>query len=154
MWVNIGSHNGVLPDGTKPLPELALTNHKCDPVTFTWNMWKQNHKRYLIHQSLKLAWKSHHLNKGQCTWLISMISPSYHSQPNYRGSGEARGVWVSTPTPQVQIIGAISLLFKPSTLSSGGLISPLFSPAFEHAFEFDHLQLIRTTLIFKMQKVL
>ena len=45
---------------------------------------------------------------------------------------------------------AISLLFRPGTLSAGGLISPLLSPAFDGAF--DELQLIRATLIFKMQK--
>ena len=26
QWVNISSGNGVVPDGTKPLPELMLTN--------------------------------------------------------------------------------------------------------------------------------
>ena len=46
---------------------------------------------------------------------------------------------------------AISLLFRPGTLSAGGLISPLFSPSFDG--NFDQLQLIRATLIFKMQKV-
>ena len=45
---------------------------------------------------------------------------------------------------------AISLLFRLGTLSAGGLISPLFSPAFDGAF--DQLQLIRATLIIKMQK--
>ena len=54
--------------------------------------------------------------------------------------------------PPGEVIGAISLLFRPGTLSAGGLISPLFSPAFDSAF--DHLQLIRATLIFKMQKAL
>ena len=34
IWVNIGSGNGLLPDGTKPLPEPMLTyNHKSS-VTF------------------------------------------------------------------------------------------------------------------------
>ena len=28
IWVNIGSGNGLLPDGTKPLPEPMLTDHK------------------------------------------------------------------------------------------------------------------------------
>ena len=28
FWVNIGSGNGLLPDGTKPLPEPMLTYHK------------------------------------------------------------------------------------------------------------------------------
>ena len=27
IWVNIGSGNGLLPDGTKPLPEPMLTDH-------------------------------------------------------------------------------------------------------------------------------
>ena len=54
------------------------------------------------------------------------------------------------PTPQGELIGAISLLHRPGTLSAGCLISPLFSSAFDRAF--DHLQLIRATLIFKMEK--
>ena len=33
IWVNIGSGNGLLPDGTKPLPEPMLTYHKDGPVT-------------------------------------------------------------------------------------------------------------------------
>ena len=45
---------------------------------------------------------------------------------------------------------AISLSFRPGTLSARGLISPFFSPAFDRVF--DHLQLIRATLIFEMQK--
>ena len=28
IWVNIGSGNGLLPDGTKPLPEQMLTYHQ------------------------------------------------------------------------------------------------------------------------------
>ena len=45
IWVNIGSGNGLLPDGTKPLPEPMLTNrhppemlwHSCDG-NFTVNV--------------------------------------------------------------------------------------------------------------------
>ena len=53
-WVNIGSGNGLLPDGTKPLPEPMLTYHPQDPLTF---IWCQFHKRYISHQWLKLTWK-------------------------------------------------------------------------------------------------
>ena len=35
IWVNIGSGNGLMPDGTKPLPEPMLTNDQWDVVTFT-----------------------------------------------------------------------------------------------------------------------
>ena len=31
VWVNIGSGNGLLPDGTKPLPEPMLTYHQWGP---------------------------------------------------------------------------------------------------------------------------
>ena len=34
--VNIGSGNGLVPDGTKPLPESVLTLHQCGCVTLTW----------------------------------------------------------------------------------------------------------------------
>ena len=34
IWVNIGSGNALLPDGTKPLPEPMLTDHQWSPVTF------------------------------------------------------------------------------------------------------------------------
>ena len=36
-----------------------------------------------------------------------------------------------------------------SIVQAGDTLSPLFSPAFDRTF--DHLQLIRATLIFKMQ---
>ena len=31
IWVNIGSSNGLLPDGTNPLPEPMLTDHQWSP---------------------------------------------------------------------------------------------------------------------------
>ena len=34
IWVNIGSGNGLLPDGTKPLPEPMLTYHQSGQVAF------------------------------------------------------------------------------------------------------------------------
>ena len=54
ICVNIGSSNGLVPDGTKPLPEPMLTYHQQGPVAF---IWVQFYKRCLSHQSLKLAWK-------------------------------------------------------------------------------------------------
>ena len=55
IWVNIGSGNGLLPDGTKPLPEPMLTYHQWGPKTFTW---KKFHERCPKHQSLKWTWKT------------------------------------------------------------------------------------------------
>ena len=48
-WVNIGSGNGLLPDGSKPLPEAMLTNDQLGLVAFFWG---QFHSRYLSHNEL------------------------------------------------------------------------------------------------------
>ena len=48
--VNIGSGNGLLPDGTKLLAAPMLTDHQWGPVTFISG---QFHKRCVNHQSLK-----------------------------------------------------------------------------------------------------
>ena len=36
IWINIGSGNGLLPDGTKPLPESMLTYNQWGIVALTW----------------------------------------------------------------------------------------------------------------------
>ena len=50
------SGNGLLPDGTKLLPEPMLTDPQWSPVTFILG---QFHKRCLNHQSPKSVWKFH-----------------------------------------------------------------------------------------------
>ena len=57
IWVNIGSGNGLLPDGTMPLPEPMLTDHLWSSVAF---ISVQFHKTCLNHQSLKSVWKLQH----------------------------------------------------------------------------------------------
>ena len=52
IWVNIGTGNAFLPDGTKPLPAPVLTYHRLGPVTSSLG---QFHKKYLSHQSLQLT---------------------------------------------------------------------------------------------------
>ena len=54
-WVNIGSGNGLLPDGTKPLPEPMLTYHQYGPVAFIG--WHYHEK--IWYQSVKQDWKLH-----------------------------------------------------------------------------------------------
>ena len=56
ILVNIGSGNGLLPDGTTPLPEPMLTDHQWSPMTLILG---QIHKRCLNHESLKSVWKLH-----------------------------------------------------------------------------------------------
>ena len=40
-WVNIGSGNGLLPDGTKPLPEPMLSYHQRCSVAFTCEQFQK-----------------------------------------------------------------------------------------------------------------
>ena len=47
ILVNIGSGNGLVPNGTKPIPEPVLTYHQWGPATFIWG---QFNKKYLIYQ--------------------------------------------------------------------------------------------------------
>ena len=38
--VNIGLSNGLMPDGSRPLPKPMPTNHRWGPVAFSWEMLK------------------------------------------------------------------------------------------------------------------
>ena len=98
-----------------------------------------------------LLWVALTQNALSCTW--ASIARTLH-QPNYpnqlapkRGSQSSL---ILDPNLRWWANGVISLLFRPATFSAGGLISSLFSPAFDRTF--DHLQLTGATLIFKMQK--
>ena len=50
IWINIGSGNGLLPDGTKPLPEPMLTYHQSSPVAFTWGQFHTKCSIYPWHE--------------------------------------------------------------------------------------------------------
>ena len=54
--VNIGSDNGLLPDGTKPLPEPMSTSHPWGLMAFTWGHF---HRKYWRHLSLAWVKKNH-----------------------------------------------------------------------------------------------
>ena len=56
IQINIGSSDGMLPDGTKPLPELMLTYHERCSVTFNW---EQFHKKKTGTQSETCVGKLH-----------------------------------------------------------------------------------------------
>ena len=53
-WCSIGSGNGLVPDGTKPLPEPMLTNDQWSLMAFTWNQFYWKYSRYL---STICVWK-------------------------------------------------------------------------------------------------
>ena len=43
IWVNIGPGNGLLPDGTKSLPDPMLTNYKLGLMAFSWHEIAQDY---------------------------------------------------------------------------------------------------------------
>ena len=48
---NTGSCNGLLPDGTKPLPEPMLTYHQWGSVAYTWGCISQELFKISIHKT-------------------------------------------------------------------------------------------------------
>ena len=56
IWVNIGSGNGLLPDGTKPLPEPMLTFHNLSPVTFILGLFQEMPQRSVTKIRLKITY--------------------------------------------------------------------------------------------------
>ena len=57
---NIGSSNGLLLDGTMPIPELMLTDHHWSPVISIF-IWGQFHKPHLQSSVTKFSLKINHL---------------------------------------------------------------------------------------------
>ena len=53
ILVNTGSGNGLLPDGTKPLPEPMLTLHYWGSVAVIWEQFYSKHPSYY---SDELVW--------------------------------------------------------------------------------------------------
>ena len=79
IWVNIGSGNGLLPDGTKPLPEPMLIDHQCSPVTFILGQFHEMPQSSITEVSLKITYLKFHSNLPGANEL------NPHSFPNFKG---------------------------------------------------------------------
>ena len=64
--VNVGLGNGLLPNGTKPLPEPMLIYHKMCSIVVTW---RQFHKNYSRNKSVtcKITTKLPEANELMCS---------------------------------------------------------------------------------------
>ena len=73
IWVNIGSGNGLLPDGTKPLPEPMLTHRWWRSVASPWEQFQWICPRYQINKtSFYLHFNVYNkYPRGQ--WVIEII---------------------------------------------------------------------------------
>ena len=55
IWVKIGSGNGLLPEGTKPLPEAMLTSSKVIRVTNLRAISQEMLKNFLCHMCSEIT---------------------------------------------------------------------------------------------------
>ena len=78
--------HGLLPEGTKPLPEPMLTYHQLGLVAFIWGKF---HRRYYSHHSLvslkvtylKLNWNLSGANE-LTHWGLNKMGNIFHTFPN------------------------------------------------------------------------
>ena len=70
VWVNIGSGNGLLPEGTKPLPKPMLTYHQLGSAAITWEQFHSECQSYYI--LFEISATSH---TGQWLWDDKKIPP-------------------------------------------------------------------------------
>ena len=76
ILANNDSDNGLLPVGTKPLPEPMLINHQRGPVAFTWERF---YNRYSVACVRMLHfWHYNHISPGanelMCQGLVETVS--------------------------------------------------------------------------------
>ena len=91
----MGSDNGLLPNGTKPLPEPMLIKHWWSLVTFTWG---QFHRKHSVDLSLIWVWENliqnySHFSQGPPHWgqvmhifvsKLTIIGSDNGSSPGWR----------------------------------------------------------------------
>ena len=80
IWVNIGPGNGLLPDGTKPLPEPILTNYQCGLTAgFPRGQWVKWSEIYILtHELIYVSPKEIH---STSVWWFYPIKSTNHITP-------------------------------------------------------------------------
>ena len=75
-WVNIrlntGPCNGLLPDGTKPLPESMLTYDQWGSVTITWGLFHEIHQPWITKIRLAITYLNFNSNRPGANELIDI----------------------------------------------------------------------------------
>ena len=96
IWVNIVSGNGLVPDGTKPLPEPMLTYHqevKCQSSRSTW--WRHQMETFSALLATLQGIHGSPVNsphKRPVTWslMFSLICAWINDWVNNREAGDLR----------------------------------------------------------------
>ena len=80
-WVNIGSGNGLLPNGTKPLPEPMLDLSSVSSsdillraINITAGISATNHRNWLQKYSSKISLNSPRPQWVKCNWWVCILS--------------------------------------------------------------------------------
>ena len=73
-WVNISSGNGLLPDGTKPLPEPMLNHHQKGGVTFIWGQFHKILQVSITKIGLKITQLKFLLKSPREQWVKNIFN--------------------------------------------------------------------------------
>ena len=76
MWVNVGSGKGLLPDGTKSLPEPMSTDHQWSPVTS------------ILGVNMYTTW--HFIEDSYAAILFPFYANEFSVQNRYHGKYQAK----------------------------------------------------------------
>ena len=101
IWVNIGLGNGLLPDGTKPLPKPMLTDHQWSPSDIHTKAISQKMPLTSITKiCLKITHLKLHSNFPGANELTvsAQVTTLYNEFENYTSKISAtcpRGQWVN-----------------------------------------------------------
>ena len=82
---NIGSVNGLLPSGTKPLPKPTMTIHQLSVMAFTWGRFHMKYLGYILLWKLPIQnFRRIELLMAQCAFgVIGRLDFMIERQTNY-----------------------------------------------------------------------
>ena len=107
MWFKIGPGNGLLSDGTKPLPEPMLTYHQRCSVAFTWEQFQ------------KCSWTS----SVTCVQILHFEN-YYHQISNIRHI--LIGTLIVRTYPMALMLWTEDVIFTPTLCRTPLFLTPCF----------------------------
>ena len=118
--VSIGSGNGLLPDGTKPLPAQMLTYNQWCSVAFTWDWFHSECSSYnsvhriwkLYFQVLAISPRGQRVKEENLNWLTKQSLQWVTFNANYYNS-------VTMTIKMILLLCNTSSLFSNNITSSG-----------------------------------
>ena len=118
IWVSIGSGNGLLPDGTKPLPEPLLTLCQSGPVVSpegcsTGNNPGSSHWDVFQNRTIKFASTP---PRGQRVQCVTLLDASNRCALNFTANPL---IWAASIPKTLNVSGVVLQLSLPNPLKPG-----------------------------------